>query len=121
MATIKVTGINVLALYVTELGRSLEFYTQQLGFEKLRDMDPGVLLSAGELTVYMEGGRPVREVTYSQEFSPCLAVDSVEGAYDALSKAGVEMAMKYQEYTPEFAMFIVKDPDGLKVEFAGKP
>lgn len=29
--------------------------------------------------------------------------------------------MEYEKMSPDFAMFITADPDGLAIEFAGKP
>ena len=31
------------------------------------------------------------------------------------------MLMKYEKMSPDFAMFIISDPDGLTIAFAGKP
>lgn len=79
MPTTNVKDLNVLAVYVTDLNRSETFYREHLGFEKVADMDPGILMKAGQVMLYIEPGcHQVRcEETAAAEFSPCFATDSV--------------------------------------------
>jgi len=57
MAMITGKELDVLAVRVTDLARSEAFCRDQLGFEKPEDMAPGILMKAGEVTLYLEAGR----------------------------------------------------------------
>jgi catechol 2,3-dioxygenase-like lactoylglutathione lyase family enzyme len=123
MSTITVQGLNVLAIYVTDLEHSESFYRDQLGFEKTGEMPPGILMEAGRLTLYLVSNRQVKRTESSKvaEFSPCFATESVKSSYEALKAAGVTIAVDYQEFAPTFAFFQIADPDGNLIEFAGEP
>jgi len=123
MPTVQVTGVQVVAIYVTDLERAKQFYMQQLGMTGGDEMPPGVLLKAGEDTIYLEGGRAPRdaEPLKQVEVSVCLGVPSVKAAADALEAAGVSVVSAYHEFGPEFAMLRITDPDGNVIEFAGAP
>lgn len=123
MAAVLVRDLNVLAVYVTELARSEAFYRDHLGFGRVGDMEPGVLMKAGPVTLYIEACR--RKVHDGEagtaEFCPCFETDSVKASFEALRDAGVTISAGYREYGPEFALFRISDPDGNLIEFAGKP
>lgn len=123
MATTNVRDLNVLAIYVTDLARSETFYREHLGFEKCEDMEPGILMKSGEVTLYIEACRKTERGAEraSAEFSPCFATDSIKDSYEALKAAGVSISAEYQEFAPTFAFFRISDPDGNLIEFAGKP
>jgi catechol 2,3-dioxygenase-like lactoylglutathione lyase family enzyme len=123
MATTTVRDLNVLAVYVTDLNRSVEFYGKHLGFTKVEDMEPGVLMSAGPVSLYLEANRTMKRADSAPaaEFSPCFATDSVRASYEALKAAGVRVVLRYSEVAPAFAVFRIADPDGNLIEFAGKP
>jgi lactoylglutathione lyase len=123
VSTIEITGMNVLAVYVADLEQAVTFYTEQLGFERGEEMSPGVLLRAGDVTLYLEAGRRARESASREfpEFSPCFATASVKESYAALKSADVTIVEEYQEYAPTFALFKIADPDGNLIEFAGQP
>lgn len=123
MPTINVKSLNVIAVYVTDLQRSIHFYTEQLGFEQIQEMSPGVLLKAGDVTLYIEPGRKKRieEAGVLTEFSPCFATDSVKQSYESLKNAGVKIVADYQEFGPTFAFFQFADPDYNLIEIAGNP
>jgi len=123
MPAVEVTGLNVIAVYVSDLDRAKAFYVDRLGFEVSEDHGPGVLLSAGDVTLYLEGGRApdVAPPTTQPEVSPCFAVESVRRAYENLKAAGVTVVTDYVKYAPTYALFRVADPDGNLIEFAGTP
>jgi catechol 2,3-dioxygenase-like lactoylglutathione lyase family enzyme len=123
MSTVTVTGLNVIAVFVTDLAASEAFYRDRFGFEKTADMEPGILMRAGDVTLYMEPGRAPKASgsTRTAECAPCFAVESVRSAWEALVAADVEVVCAYQEFSPEFGFFQVADPDGNLIEFAGKP
>lgn len=120
MSVTSVKDISVLALYVKDMGKSQEFYRHYLGFEKCQDMEPGVLMQAGQVTIYLEeqsGG----EYRGGSGFCPCFETESIRTSYEALREAGVTVKMEYREFGPSFAMFRIADPDGNLIEFAGAP
>jgi catechol 2,3-dioxygenase-like lactoylglutathione lyase family enzyme len=123
MPTIQTTGIQVIGIYVTDLARAKAFYCDHLGLTESREMPQGVLLSAGDARIYLEGGRAAKsaEPLVEAEVSACLGTDSIRGAHEALKAAGVRVVEPYQEFSPEFGMFRIADPDGNVIEFAGAP
>ena len=123
MPTVEVEGLNVLAVYATDAAVSEAFYRDHLGFRKTDELPPGILMTAGDVTLYLEGGRNARgpESAILPEFSPCFATNSVRASFEALEAAGVPIALGYQELGPGFAFFRASDPDGNLIEFAGQP
>lgn len=123
MATVTVRDLNVLSVFVSDLSRSEAFYRDHLGFVKLDDMEPGVLMKAGGVTLYIEACRLNGRggLSDTAEFSPCFETDGVRASYEALKKAGIVVNTEYREFGPSFALFRVCDPDGNLIEFAGKP
>lgn len=122
MSTINVKGLNVIAVYVSDLERAKNFYSNELGFVQTQELPPGLLLSAGDITIYLEAGRSAKnDILKVTEFSPCFETESVKGSYEALKESGVKIISGYEEYGPEFALFRIADPDGNLIEFAGKP
>jgi catechol 2,3-dioxygenase-like lactoylglutathione lyase family enzyme len=123
MATVNVTGLNVLAIYVTDLERARLFYTDHLGFEPCGDYPPGLLLRAGGITIYLEGGHklPAPQAPKTVGVSPCFSTESVKATFTKLKAAGVNIVAKYQEFSAAYATFKITDPDGHVIEFAGKP
>ena len=57
--TVQVTGLQVVAIYVSELERARAFYCGHLGFRQTGEMPPGIMLDAGGTTVYLEAGREI--------------------------------------------------------------
>ncbi len=123
MPTTTVTSLNVLAVYVTDLEKSESFYRDQLGFHRTDEMPPGILIKSGDVTLYLEANRQTEKSDSSKaaEFSPCFATESVKASYEALRTSGVNMVVEYREFAPTFAFFLIADPDGNLIEFAGKP
>jgi predicted enzyme related to lactoylglutathione lyase len=118
-----VTGIQVVGIYATDLERARRFYVDLLGLHVKEEMEPGVLLSAGETTIYLEGGRSlaVDPGLFAASTSICFGSKSIRSAYERLTAAGAHVVEPYTEFSPTFAMFQIADPDGLVVEFAGIP
>lgn len=118
-----VTGLQVVAIYVTDLDRARRFYADLLGFEDRGELSPGRLLKSGDLTLYLEGGRKPGSPAGMELPTTSLCFDSasIRRAYETLRAAEVPVVEEYREHSPEFAMFRVADPDGNVVEFAGHP
>ena len=124
MPTTHVRELHVLAIYVSDLQGAREFYKTHFGFADAGEMSPGLLLSGGGATFYLEEGRVTRaldEEPPPAEICPCFGTDSIKESWEALSAAGLHVLMPYTEFTPTFAMFAVADPDGNRLEFAGHP
>jgi lactoylglutathione lyase len=123
MSLIKCLGVEVVAIYVSDLEEAKNFYCQRLGFIESQKMDPGVVLKAGDTTFYLEGGRTKRSGQSLQEAETCvcLAVESIQSAFQTLDDNEVTIVTPYKEYSPDFAMFRISDPAGNVIEFAGKP
>jgi len=118
-----VTGLQVVAIYVTDLERALEFYEGLLGFKESGKMPPGRVLSAAGITLYIEPGRAQRSPIAEQAcgVAPAFAAESVLAARDKLIAAGVPMHGELVHPGDEFAFFQCLDPDGNIIEFAGRP
>jgi catechol 2,3-dioxygenase-like lactoylglutathione lyase family enzyme len=118
-----VTGLQVIAIYVTDLERAREFYEGLLGFTESGAMPPGILLSSGGLTLYVEPGKPEGsgDPARTSFVAPVFGAESVLAVHEKLVAAGVPMHGELQQAGDQFAFFQCKDPDGNVVEFAGKP
>lgn len=123
MALVQTTGIEVVAIYVTDLERAKAFYCDTLGCVESEEMPPGILLKIGEQSIYLEGGRAPKscEPGKHTEVAPCFGTASIKTAFEALEKEGVTILTPYKEFGPTFAMFQIADPDGNVIEFAGAP
>jgi len=118
-----VTGLQVIAIYVTDLERALEFYRGLLGFEEIGKMPPGLVLACGGVTIYVEPGHTRRpdDPAAGCGIAPAFAAESVLATHKLLAAAGVPILGEIQHPNEEFAMFQCLDPDGNIVEFAGAP
>ncbi|MBT3169168.1 MAG: VOC family protein [Candidatus Cloacimonetes bacterium] len=120
---IKIINLNIIAIYVTNLKKSVKFYTEILGFTKSKMvMPPGIILQTGEIMLYLEESRAEKN-TFGKhsEFSPCFATESIKQTYNTLKDAKIKFVIDYTEYAPTFALFRITDPDGNLIEFAGTP
>lgn len=124
MPTVSVSQLHLLSIYVSDLEGACEFYIKHFGFEEAEDMPPGKLLKGAGAMLYLEAGRVPRaqdEEPQPAEMCPCFGLESIKRGHQALEDAGLHVLMPYTEYAPTFAMFAVADPDGNRIEFAGKP
>lgn len=123
MSVVKVTGLNVLSVYVCDLEEAKSFYKDTLGFADGGAMGKGWLLNAGDVTLYIEDGREECNKPPWQyaETCPCFSTDGVKDAFERLADAEVKIVTDYEEFTPEFGMFRIADKSGNIIEFAGKP
>ena len=118
-----VNGLNVVAIYCSDLERARAFYQDLLGMTHAGDMPPGLLLAAGDCTVYLEGGREPRDGPglSSPTVSACFSAPSVRACWDRVTERGVEVVEEMRAGNENFAMFRIADPDGNVVEIAGRP
>lgn len=146
----KVTALEHVAIQVSDIERSLRFYEEHLGFERLfrvsRDDDyvqrvvgyPGATLEIAELAI---PGTDVRLeiIEYrnveKQAIDPATAhpgtmhfslfVDDLLEIHERLSAAGVEFVSEPQHSTGGHLkggiVVYMKDPDGIRVELVQPP
>ena len=122
--SIQVKDVAVIGIYVSDLGVAVDFYVIDLGLEDKGSMGPGHMLALGETSFYLEGGRSKNQTKQNlkdADTAICFGVDSVKNAYETMQKKKVQIVMKYVEYGPEYAVFLIADPDGHIIEIAGSP
>lgn len=119
-----VNSIAVIGIYVSDLEAAKKFYIGDLGLEDKGEMGPGYMLALGETSFYLEAGKNKnlgnRELK-DADITICFTVASVKKAYDEIEQRDIQVAMKYAEYSPEYAVFMIADPDGNIIEIAGTP
>lgn len=118
-------GVHTVALYVTDMARAKEFYTQILGFEQGWDVHENLsFLKIGQTHVYLEGGYDPAEITdKSVRLSFFLEAEkSVKDVFDTLKARGVKTVQDApQQVGDEVWWFQFRDPDGNILEVSGKP
>jgi len=122
--SIHVKDVAVIGIYVSDLEAAVSFYVNDLGLEDKGSMGPGHMLALGDSSFYLEGGRDKnanKQNLKEADTAVCFGVDSVKAAYEALQKKIVQIVMKYVEYGPEYAVFMIADPSGNIIEIAGSP
>jgi catechol 2,3-dioxygenase-like lactoylglutathione lyase family enzyme len=121
-------------LQVSDMNKSVEFYTKKLGFEeKWRDGDGFVILSRDGCDLFLGQNQTkvdLRNVTartkpdgfadYDLHFH--CAVGAADALWNEFTKAGVETTEKNGPVTREYGIrdFSVIDPDGYTIVF-GSP
>jgi predicted enzyme related to lactoylglutathione lyase len=121
---IQVSNVAVISIYVSNLDRARSFYVDVLGLEDRGDMGPGCMLALSDTSFYLEPGRnpnPGNRALKAADVSICFDVDSVKAAFREAEKRELPIVMSYTEYSPEYAVFMLSDPDGNVTEFAGSP
>jgi catechol 2,3-dioxygenase-like lactoylglutathione lyase family enzyme len=124
MSTVNVSGLCVVTVFATDLERSKAFYMNHLGFKEGDPMPPGIILRAGEITLYLEGGRKKREGAPLKQAELGFTFELREGLKEACAKfrdADVPLVGVYEEFSPSYGFFRIADPDGNVIEIAGKP
>jgi catechol 2,3-dioxygenase-like lactoylglutathione lyase family enzyme len=123
---LKLKALDHVGLFVTDMDRSLRFYTEGLGLELLRRRGAGregfAALKAGnaELNVFCNpdsaGGDAPQSVDHL-----CLVMDyaTIDDLIAALHEAEIGIASGPVKRSDGMALF-VRDPDGLRVELLVK-
>jgi catechol 2,3-dioxygenase-like lactoylglutathione lyase family enzyme len=128
--TIPTGGVHHFRLTVTDVGRSVAFYTGLLGFKKLMDLNPGAFLSNGSVSLgigpfpdpvhAMEGDRFSENRVGLDHMS--FAVPSrkaLEDAVRVLDARGVPHS-EVRDLGEAFgiAILIFRDPDNIQLELS---
>jgi lactoylglutathione lyase len=120
-------GIGHVALKVADIGRSLDFYCNRLGFAEMMRLhqDDGSLWRVYlritdtqflELCPDGKGGRaPDRDATAINHF--CLECDDLDATAARLRDAGVELTVEPKLGLDGNRQCWIEDPDGNRIEF----
>jgi lactoylglutathione lyase len=120
----KTTQLNHVALHVTDVARSCQFYTNVLRLEPLARPDfdfPGAWFRIGvDQELHLIGGRQQDVISASRGNHWAVMVDDI-GAWEAhLRELGVET--KPLRHRPDGAMqLFLPDPDGHMIELCTEP
>ena len=105
-------------LAVTDLGQSLQFYTEKLGFSldfKYEDFYAGIIKDGH--SIHLKCGDPLSTVGKSKEdLEITFSVDSIDLLYDKLRGKSVEIVQPLREM-PYGKEFYIADPDGNVIAF----
>ena len=118
------TQIRALAVYVTEMQRAKQFYSEVLGFEVSAELGPNLcFLRLGNIHVYLHGGNKPNSIdnrTCRLSFF-LQAQDPVAETFATLKAAGVKLLQeKPQVVGDDVATFQFEDPDGNIIEISGR-
>merc|ERR1711936_67427 len=124
---IQLTGINHLAITVSDVGRSLDFYTDVLGMKQILRPDfdrHGGRLTFGNLDLHLIKGRPcVHEDDDLIVGHMALVVTDMAALKEHLKKKGVQYRTNVSVPSPDdqqtgiVNQAFVRDPDGYDIEF----
>ncbi len=118
--------IDHVALHVSDLDRSVDFYEKHFGFKKyFQNMAAG-----GMQIAYLKLGDTVLELTHRSDgsmkgFHFCLESESFEEAVAKLKKAGVEIARAPHDTAAReprekgWRRVVFRGPDGEQIEIRG--
>ena len=108
-------------LIVADITRSIEFYTNKLGFEKdflYEDFYAGI--SKDGFTIHLKVGKPSIEERQNkrknEDLDIVFSVSNIEDLYKALSAKSIEFTqpLRKMDYGKEF---YIMDPDGYIISF----
>jgi catechol 2,3-dioxygenase-like lactoylglutathione lyase family enzyme len=112
-------------LLVTDLERSLAFYTEKLGFQlefRFEDFYAGILKEG--FSIHLKCGRPSQEERRNKKENNDLdivfSIEHVERLYEDLQKKSIEIIQPLCE-RPYGREFYIADPDGYILAFLEDP
>ena len=109
--------IGALAIYVTDLKKAKNFYSEILGFEVSADLNPNLSFlrsKSGHINIYMEGEKK-QDLINSQTCRLSFFLQAEKSASETYA------CLKAPEPVgDETACFQFKDPDGNIIEVSGK-
>jgi catechol 2,3-dioxygenase-like lactoylglutathione lyase family enzyme len=116
---LNISKVGRVCVTVADTDRAIDFYTRQLGFEKVVDEPMGegmrwveVAISGAETTIALAPPPPDQKAGGSQT-GIILDTSDVDGAHAALKEAGVDVDDEVTRYgAPVPPMFWLRDPDG---------
>ena len=123
---IKTPGVHHIAVRVTDMNRSKNFYINQLGFKAVIDQPELLIFFAGTTAIAIKG--PEGQVESSDQFNPfrvgldhialgCDDRTELERVAKALSDQGIENTGIKLDPTLQKDYIAFKDPDRISWEF----
>ena len=121
-------SVHHLALTVTDVRRSVDFYTSQLGFQPVMELGPRVLLANGRLVLALTPPPDPSQALPDDRFNEnrigldhlSFGVDSradLEAAAHILDVAGIERG-EIKDLGPDLSIYVMalRDPDHIQIE-----
>lgn len=106
------TGINHITLTVSELSRSFDFYTEQLGFKGLVKWETGAYLNLEDLWLCLTLGTPDSHTDYTH-IAFGISSDDFHAFVEKLKESNID---QWQTNVSEGDSVYFLDPDGYKLE-----
>jgi catechol-2,3-dioxygenase len=117
---IKPTKLNAVLLAVRDLQKSLDWYKEHFGFEKLYDVPGGVLIGADGVEVVLSPvDKPQEAKCPDKAKDICIKLFAFEVSADELACVESEYAEDRNIVRidhPRFQSRIISDPDGHAIE-----
>ena len=107
---------------VTDMDKSLEFYTKAVGLPVVREMRNGperrlAFLGTGDTQVELISDPVRKERSFGRDISIGFEVESVDAKIAELKALGIAVESGPFSPIPAIKFFYVLDPDGLRVQF----
>lgn len=114
-----ITGVDHIAITITDAARSKEFYGTFLGLDEVprpASFDfPGAWYRAGNMLIHLVG-KPVADEISNRHF--CLMVPDIKAAMSYCAAARLDLKKENHKISG-IARFFIRDPDGNRIEFQG--
>lgn len=106
------TKITLIALGVSDIAKSVEFYSRKAGFELQNQFGSLAFFTAGPVTLMLNGGlrRPGAQLAGAMEI--VVAAESVTVAHRELMERGCNFINEPREVMPGSWAATFSDPDG---------
>jgi len=106
------TKITLIALGVSDIAKSVEFYSRKAGFELQNQFGSLAFFTAGPITLMLNGGlrRPGAPLAGAMEI--VVAAERVTAAHRELMERGCNFVNEPREVTPGSWAATFLDPDG---------
>ncbi|NCO42297.1 MAG: hypothetical protein COZ06_08825 [Armatimonadetes bacterium CG_4_10_14_3_um_filter_66_18] len=113
-------NLNAVGIVVRDLGRSLAWHREKFGFEKLYDVDNGVIIGTSGVEFWVaEAADPVNARQSDHAHDVCIRLIGFEVSEDDLARVRTEFPEDddiVEIDHPRYRSCIVEDPDGRAIE-----
>ena len=120
MNGISAQRIDHVAIIVTDLSRSKQFYGEVLGLKEVGRPEsfdfPGAWYEIGPTFLHLLG-KPAPDAGSPRHF--CLWVTDIRAAASRMEAAGVDVQWNFKHKIPGVDRFFTYDPDGNRIEIQG--